>query len=103
MSLSGFHLPLTGNSITDMVIFDAGEDWHELRYPMLPLKLSPPIALQGGAIPYRIYYEARNDCTNHSETIRLCNRCVYSRKINSQTIDVCKWRVHRHTAAQITK
>ena len=35
------------------------------------------------------YYEARNDYTNNSETILLCNRCVCNGKINSQTINLC--------------
>ena len=35
------------------------------------------------------YYEARHDCTNNSETIRLCNKCACNWKINSQTIKVC--------------
>ena len=41
------------------------------------------------------YYEARNDYTNNSETFLLCNRCACNWKINSQTIHVCNWRVHR--------
>ena len=31
------------------------------------------------------YYEARNDFTNNSETILLCNTCL----------NACKWHVHR--------
>ena len=42
------------------------------------------------------YYEARNDYTNSSETILLCNTCVRAiGNINSQTINVCNWRIHR--------
>ena len=41
------------------------------------------------------YYEARNDYTNNSETILLCNRCACNWKINSQTIHMCNWRAHR--------
>ena len=32
---------------------------------------------------------------SQSETILLCNRCVCNWKMNSQTINVCNWRVHR--------
>ena len=42
-----------------------------------------------------IYYQARNDYTNNSETILSCNRCACNRKINSQTISVCNWYIHR--------
>ena len=41
------------------------------------------------------YYEARNDYTNNSETSLLSNRCACNWKINSQTINVCMWCVHR--------
>ena len=41
------------------------------------------------------YNEARNDYTNNSETVLLCNKCVCNRKINSQTINVCNWHVRR--------
>ena len=41
------------------------------------------------------YYEARNDYTNNSGTILLCNRCVRNRKTNSQTILVCNWRLQK--------
>ena len=43
---------------------------------------------------------ARNDYTNNSETTLLCNRCVCNRKINSQAINVCNWRVHRKYLVQ---
>ena len=42
-----------------------------------------------------LYYEAQNDYTTNSETILLCNRCACNWKINSQTIYVCNWPVHR--------
>ena len=41
------------------------------------------------------YCEARNDYTNNSETILLCNRCARNSNINSQRINVCNRRVHR--------
>ena len=41
------------------------------------------------------YYEARNDYTNNSETVLLCKRCARSWKVNSQTINVCNWHLHR--------
>ena len=47
--------------------------------------------------PLWTYYEARNDYTNNSEAILLCNRCACNWKSNSQTINVCNWRVHRKT------
>ena len=45
-------------------------------------------------------YEARNAYTKNSETILQCNRCVRNRKINSQTITVCKGHVR---GARITQ
>ena len=44
---------------------------------------------------FQAYYEARNDYTNNSETILLCNKCACNWKINSQTINVCNEHVHR--------
>ena len=51
------------------------------------------------------YYEARNDYTNNSETILLCNRCVCNWKVNSQRILLCNWRLQKipHGGAQITQ
>ena len=49
------------------------------------------------------YYEARNDYTNSSETILLSNKCVCNRNINSQTINVCSWRVHRKCLMEAPK
>ena len=51
------------------------------------------------------YYEARNDYTNNSETILLCNRCGCNWKINSQRMLLCKWRLQRvpHGGALITQ
>ena len=56
-------------------------------------------------MPMDIYYEARNDYTNNSETILLCNRCVCNWKINSQRILLCNWRLQKipHGSAQITQ
>ena len=39
-------------------------------------------------------HEARNDYTNNSEAILLCNRCVCNRRIISQIINVCNWHEH---------
>ena len=52
-----------------------------------------------------VYYEARNDYTNYSETFLLCNRCVCSWKINCQRILLCKWRLQKvpHGGALITQ
>ena len=41
------------------------------------------------------YYEAQNYYTNNSETILLCDRCACNWRINSQTTNVCHWRIHR--------
>ena len=51
------------------------------------------------------YYETRNDYTNNSETILLCNRCVCNWKINSQRILLCNWRLQKvpHGGALITQ
>ena len=51
------------------------------------------------------YYEARNDYTNNSETILLCNRCVCNWKINSQRILLCNWHLQKvpHGSALITQ
>ena len=51
------------------------------------------------------YYEARNDCTNNSETVLLCNRCVCNWKINSKRILLRNWRLQKvpHGGAQITQ
>ena len=42
-----------------------------------------------------LYYEARNDYTNKTETVLLCNRCACNWKINSRTSNACHWRIHR--------
>ena len=42
-----------------------------------------------------VYYEARKDYTNNSETILLCNRCACNWKINSQTINMCNCQKFR--------
>ena len=87
---------------TRQTILECCLSWLEPHSVVHILRMCPVAVIACADLHYSLHHEARNDCTNNSETILLCNRCACNWKMNSQIILVCIG-VHRKYLVEAPK